>query len=90
MFDLVTRKGIFLYEYVDKLNKLSETVIPHKSDFYNSLPDEYISDDDCTHAQKVWKKFNVKTLGDYSELYLLIHLLVLVFENTKLLLILIF
>ena len=28
------------------------------------------SDDDYQHAQKVWKEFGIRNLGDYHDLYL--------------------
>lgn len=61
--NLVTRKGVFPCEYIDHPNKLNETCLPPKQFFYNSLKDE-----DYAHAHKGWKKFNIKTLGEYSDL----------------------
>jgi hypothetical protein len=52
--DLVTRKGIFPYEYIDNVGKLNETYIHVKHAFYNSLIDKDISDEDYLHAQKIW------------------------------------
>ncbi|XP_025203843.1 uncharacterized protein LOC112600753, partial [Melanaphis sacchari] len=68
--NLVTRKGVFPYEYIDSWSKLNETCLPPKNLFYNSLKDEEISDEDYSHAQKIWKMFDLKTLGEYSDLYL--------------------
>ena len=42
---------------------------PQKEAFYSKLSNVHISDDDYTHAQKVWAIFGCKTLGDYSDLY---------------------
>jgi hypothetical protein len=36
----------------------------------NKLTDLHISDDDYQHAQTVWKTFNMNTLADYHDLYL--------------------
>ena len=60
--NLVTLKGVFPYEYIDHPSKLNETCLPPKQSFYNSLKDEEISDEDYTHAHKIWKRFNLKTL----------------------------
>ena len=30
---------------------------------------EGITNDDCKHAERVWKDFEVKHLGDYHDLY---------------------
>ena len=53
---LLTRKGVYPYEYMDSLEKLKETELPPRKAFYSRLNDEGISDEDYTHAQKVWKR----------------------------------
>ncbi|XP_018365191.1 PREDICTED: uncharacterized protein LOC108762616 [Trachymyrmex cornetzi] len=84
-FDLLTRKGVFPYEYIDNVDKLNETSLPPREAFYSSLTGESISDDDFQHATNVWQRFCIDTLGDYSDLYLKIDVLLLadVFENFR-------
>ena len=67
--DLLTRKGIYAYEYMDTPEKLKETQLPPKEKFYSRLNDEGICDKDYEHAQKVWKTFKMKNLDDYHNLY---------------------
>ena len=57
---LLTRKGVYLYEYMDSPKKLKETQLPPKKVFYSRLNDEGITDEDYTHAHKVWKAFEMK------------------------------
>ena len=38
--NLLTRKGVYLYDYVSSLEKLSETQLPLKEEFYSKLNDE--------------------------------------------------
>jgi hypothetical protein len=68
--NLLLKKGIFPYEYLDDFNKFNEKKLPEKSKFYSSLSFSEISDEDYEHAKKVWKEFNCKTFGDYHDLYL--------------------
>ena len=83
--DLLTRKGVYPYDYVSSLDKLSETQLPPKEEFYSQLYDEDISDDDYQHAIKVWNTFKCKTIRDYHDLYLKSDVLLLadVFENFR-------
>ena len=64
---------------------LSPNSPPPKEAFYRKLSDAHISDDDYTHAQKVWATFGCKTLGDYSDLYCRTDVLLLadVFETFR-------
>ena len=64
------RKGIYPYEYMDSFERFNETQLPSIDKFYSNLSDENITQKDYEHAQKVWKEFNCKTLGDYHNLYL--------------------
>jgi len=82
---LVTRKGVYPYEYTDGWNKLEETNLPKKEDFFSTLTEEHINDDDYKFAIAVWNNFNCHTLGEYSDLYLKIDVLLLadVFENFR-------
>ena len=83
--DLLTRKGVYPYDYVSSLDKLSETQLPPKEEFYSQLYDEDISDEDYQHAIKVWNTFECKTIRDYHDLYLKSDVLLLadVFENFR-------
>ena len=83
--DLLTRKGVYPYDYVSSLKKLNETQLPPKEAFYSYLNDEHITDEDYQHALKVWATFGCKTIRDYHDLYLKSDVLLLadVFENFR-------
>ncbi|KAL4147912.1 hypothetical protein QTP88_002239 [Uroleucon formosanum] len=83
--DLVTRKGFYPYEYTDSWEKLNETTLPAKEKFYNTLNETHISNDDYEQAKTVWSRFNCNTLGEYSDWYLKIDVMLLVdcFENFR-------
>ena len=83
--ELLYKKGIYPYEYVDSFEKFAETSLPPKEELYSSLNDQHISEEEYTHAKEVWKTFDCKTLGDYHDLYVKtdVALLADVFENFR-------
>ena len=82
---LLTRKGVYPYEYTDSLEKLKETKLPPREPFYSRLNDEGISNEDYVHARKVWKTFEMKNLKYYHNLYNQVDVLLLadVYENFR-------
>ena len=84
-FNLLTRKGVYPYDYIDSFEKLKETKLPPKEKLYSRLDEEDISDEDYIHAQKVWEAFEIKSMEDYLELYNKVDVLLLadVFENFR-------
>ena len=69
-YELLTRKGIYPYEYVSSWDCFEEMQLPPIEAFYSKLNMSSISSDDYQHAQKVWKEFRIHNLGDYHDLYL--------------------
>ena len=82
---MLLRKGVYPYEYMDSWEKFDETALLPKKDFYNNLNLEDISNEDYTHAQKVWDVFKIKNLGEYHDLYVQSDTLLLadVYENFR-------
>ena len=58
--DLIKRKGVYPYEYMDSVERFEEKKLPPKEAFYSSLNDNHISDEDYEHAKKVWDAFEMK------------------------------
>ena len=83
--ELLTRKGVYPYDYVSSIERFSETQLPPKSEFYSRSNDADISDADYQHALNVWNTFQCQTIRDYNDLYLKSDVLLLadVFESFR-------
>ena len=82
---LMTKKGIYCYEYMNNMEKFDEPQLPKKELFYSSLTNKHISDEDYLHAQIVWEQLDCKTMKDYHDHYLITDVLLLtdIFENFR-------
>lgn len=82
--DLLLRKGIYPYEYINSFSKFEERSLPPIHDFYSSLSGD-ISEEDYMHSIKVWSSFQMKNLGEYHDLYVKSDTLQLadVFQNFR-------
>jgi hypothetical protein len=80
VFQLLIRKGVYPYTYMDNESKFLETKLPPIDAFYNDLKNEKLSEEDYEHAQRVFncKKLNIKSMDDYTKLYVLCDVLLLI------------
>ena len=65
--------------------KFSERHLPPKKDFYSKLNDCGATDKEYEHAERIWKEFEIKNVGEYHDLYLKSDVLLLadVFEEFR-------
>ena len=82
---LLLRKGIYPYEYMDSFEKFGEIKLPEKGKFYSSLSGKGIRDEEYAHAKQVWETFGCRNFGNYHDLYVATDTLLLadVFENFR-------
>ena len=67
--ELVKRKGVYPYDYMNCFERLAETSLPPIECWYSKLNDTNISTSEYAHAHKVWEKFDMHSLRDYHDLY---------------------
>ena len=80
--NLLNRKGVFAYEYLDSLERFEETSLPPLEEFDNYLghgsvyeegsekgeiKPERISEEDYAYTQRVWKELGCQNFGDYTQ-----------------------
>ena len=68
-FILLLRKGVYPYEYMDNWERFNETSLPNKESFYSNVNMENIDDIYYRHGNNVFKRFKLKNLGEYHDLY---------------------
>ena len=83
--ELMTRKGVYPYEFFDSWEKFEEHQLPSKDEFFSSLTDSNISDEEYRHAQNVYNTMQMQSLREYHDFYLLCDVLLLsdVFETFR-------
>ena len=59
LLDLIKKKGVYPYDYMDSCSRFNENQLPKREDFYSILNDIDISEDDYKHAQEVWDAFKI-------------------------------
>ena len=59
----MSKNGVYPYHCMDSLEKFKETKLPTKEQFYSTLNDHNISDDDYKHTKRALKGFKLKNMG---------------------------
>lgn len=78
-------KGIYPYEFMDSYEKMDTVEFPSKEQFYSSLTDSHISNDEYSYALNIWNKYKCQSMRDYHNIYLKSDVILLaeVFENFR-------
>jgi hypothetical protein len=82
---LLLRKGVYPYEYIDNYSRFDEEQLPPIEKFYSKLAECDINVKDYQHGLNVWSELNIKSMGEYHDLYLKTDVLLLtdVFETFR-------
>lgn len=82
---LLMRKGVYMYEYMDSFEKFDESELPPREQFYSTIKKEHISEEEYEQALAVFRTFNMTSLGEYHDLYLKTDVVLLsdVFESFR-------
>ena len=83
-YKLFKKEGIYPYEYITDWDKFKETKLPPREAFYSKLNMAGVRED-YEHANRTWKEFGLKDLGEYHDLYLKTDVILLanVFEEFR-------
>ena len=63
------RKDVYLYEYTDNWEGFDETSLLDEKAFYSELNLEDVTGEDYKHYKKAWEIFEIKSFGEYHDLY---------------------
>ena len=69
--ELLERKGVFCYDYLDSLARLDELALPPREAFFNKLGGVECTQADYARAQHVWENFHCQSVKEYMALNLL-------------------
>ncbi|KFM71739.1 hypothetical protein X975_17934, partial [Stegodyphus mimosarum] len=83
--NLLLRKGIYPYDYMDDMQKFEDKFLPPREKFFNLLNEQHVTENDYEHAKNVWNTFDIENMGEYSDLYVKTDVLLLcdVFEQFR-------
>ena len=56
-FELIKRKGVYPYDYMDSLARFDECRLPSQDAFFSKLSNSPYSDTEYAHATQVWAAF---------------------------------
>ena len=76
------------YTLIKSYSFLNNTLIPSREQCIDSMKGEMMPQNEYDHMVKLWKTFDIKTWGEYYELYNVLHVTLMAdtfehFRNTK-------
>lgn len=74
---LLTKKGIYPYEYINSFDKFEEKKLPSINEFFSQLTNKSITQEEYERAENIFHLFKCKNLHDYTKLYITTDVLLL-------------
>ena len=63
---------------MDCWEKFNDNEFPSHDKYYSSISDTNISEEDYKRGLLVWDHFNIKSLGEYHDLYLTLGVFIII------------
>ena len=76
-FELIKRKRVYPYDYMDSFTRFDEYRLPSQDVFFSKLSDSPCSDTEYAHATQVWTALECESMADYHDIYLKCEVLLL-------------
>ena len=76
-FELIKRKGVHPYDYMDSFDRLDDSRLPLQDAFFSKLSDSPCSDTEYAHATQVLTAFECESMVNYHDIYLKCDVLLL-------------
>ena len=64
LLELVKQKGVYPFEHMDSLKKISEDKLPDRCESFSSKKNTCICEKYYLHATNVWNTFKMNTMWD--------------------------
>ena len=69
-FELIKRKGVYPYDYMDSFARFDESRLPSQDALLSKLSDSPCSDTEYARATRVWTAFECESMANYHDIYL--------------------
>ena len=66
---LLSKKGIYCYDYMNSMERFAETALPSKEHFFNRLYDQHVSEEQYKYAGCMWETLKYETMRHYLIYY---------------------
>ena len=68
-FELIKRKGVYPYDYMDSFARFDESRLPSQDAFFSKLSGSPCSDTEYAHATQVWTAIECESMADHHDIY---------------------